>query len=299
VFKHITGWLKAEREAWRSRGRLARWIGRSWARLHYATRVEPTWLELNALEVSVPGLAADFTGLRVVQISDLHCSRRVNGAYLGEAVELAQRQHPDLIALTGDFIHAGYGHIEEAAEVVARCHAPLGVWAVLGNHDYSVRNASGRRRYPDLNQAVADALRRHGIRVLDNESAVISRGQGQLYLVGLSDLWSCAFDPNKALAGLDPHIPRLVLAHNPCSIESMNGHRCDLMLSGHTHGGQVNLPRLGRVALSKRGKRYAAGLYHIGKTWLYVNKGVGVGTFPVRFNVRPEVAVFTLKAVHA
>jgi predicted MPP superfamily phosphohydrolase len=295
VLHHFKGWLKVEREPTRHRGRWARWIGRTWARLHYATQVEPTWLEVNALEIPVTGLPSGFAGVRVVQLSDLHCSRRVNEAYLGEAVELAQHQKPDLVALTGDFIHAGYKHIEEAARVVSRLQAPLGVWAVLGNHDYSVRNSLGRRKHPLLFQAVADALIQHGVRVLNNESVVLSRHEQQIYLVGLADLWSRAFHPLHALAHLDPRIPRLVLAHNPVSIEHLHGHRCDLMLSGHTHGGQVNLPRLGRIALGKHGKRYAAGLYRFAHGHLYVNKGVGVGSVPVRFNVRPEVAVFTLQ----
>ena len=90
-------------------------------------------------------------------------------------------------------------------------------------------------------------------------------------------------------------MPRIVLAHNPWTIEHLSDHRCDLMLSGHTHGGQVKLPCLGRVTLGPKGRRFAAGLYRVRDSWLYVNKGVGFG-FRVRYGVRPEVAVLTLAA---
>lgn len=295
MLNHFHGWLRDERRQRQTRGRWARWIGRGWARIAYAVNVEPTWLEVNSLEVPVADLGGGFAGLRIVQLSDIHCSRRVSEAYLSDAVELAHRQQPDLIALTGDFIHAGYGHVEEAARVMGYLKAPLGVWAVLGNHDYSVRNALGRRKYPHLHRAVSDALQKHGVRVLENESILLTREHDRLYLVGLGDLWSKAFDPLKALAGLDAHVPRIILAHNPCSIEHLHGQRCDLMLSGHTHGGQINLPRLGRVGLGRLGKRYAAGLYQLPHGCLYVNKGIGYGSFPLRYQVRPEVAVFTLQ----
>ena len=118
--------------------------------------------------------------------------------------------------------------------------------------------------------------------------------QQRLYLSGVEDLWSRACDPERAFAGLSEDVPRIVLAHNPCTIEQLGGHRCDLMLSGHTHGGQINLPRLGRVTLGPKGRQFAAGFYQHGSSLLYVNKGIGFG-FRVRFGVRPEVAVFQLQ----
>src|SRR5262249_19405672 len=109
-------------------------------------------------------------------------------------------------------------------------------------------------------------------------------------------LWSRSCDLNRALNGLDAAVPCIVLAHNPRTIEQLNGRRCDLMLSGHTHGGQVNWPGIGRPALGKRARQFAAGLYQVNGSYLYVNKGVGFG-FPFRFGVRPEVAVATLRRI--
>jgi predicted MPP superfamily phosphohydrolase len=272
---------------------MARWLGRNWARLRYAVRIEPTWLELNEAHISVRDLPASFDGFRIVQLSDLHCSHKVTPEFIGEAVDLAMAQEPDLIVLTGDFVHKGFRHVPAAAASVARLTAPHGVYAVLGNHDHSIRSTLGIPRYRHLHRAVAEALAGHGIRVLRNETVTLARDGAEVYLTGLDDLWSRRCDPNTAMCGLDPARPRVVLAHNPQTVERLNGHRCDLMLSGHTHGGQVDWPGLGRVTLGKKARRFAAGLYRLEDTHLYVNKGVGFG-FKFRFNVRPEVAVLTL-----
>src|SRR5262249_55417948 len=152
----------------------------------------------------------------------------------------------------------------------------------------------GIRRYPHLHRAVADALHAQGIRVLRNETVRMTSGESALHLTGVEDLWSRECDPDRAFAGVCPSVPRVVLAHNPATVERMAQHRWDLRVSGHTQGGQINLPVLGRVALSKTGRRYAAGMYRLGETHLYVHKGVGFG-LPVRYGVRPEVAVFTLR----
>lgn len=294
MWHHLQGWLRAQGSSRLSRRqRWAHWIGRNWARVSYGYRVEPTWLELNRLEVPVQQLPTVFAGLRIVQLTDFHCSRQVTPHYLAEAIQLAQAEQADLAVLTGDFIHKGYRYIDRMAEVLGQLTAPLGVYAVLGNHDFSVRNALGFRRYRHLHHAVTEALRFHGIQVLRNQAVQLVRNGGSLYLVGVDDLWSRSCDLHRAFAGLDAAVPRIVLAHNPRTIERLQGERCDLMLSGHTHGGQVDWPGLGRPILHGRARRFAAGLYHIHGSYLYVNKGVGFG-LRFRFGVRPEVAVTTL-----
>jgi predicted MPP superfamily phosphohydrolase len=296
MLHHMVGWLRQEARTGRARRRWTKWIGRSWARVSYGYRVEPTWLELNELEIRIPNLAPAFGGFRFVQLSDFHCSRQVTPAYLRQAVDLALAQQPDVVVLTGDFVHKGYKYVQAVAACLSRLSAPGGVYAVLGNHDFSVRNALGFRRYKHLHRAVAAALSEHGIRVLQNESVRLQRGDGVLHLVGVDDLWSRVCDLERAFADLDGASPRVVLAHNPRTIEFLNGRRCDLMLSGHTHGGQINLPRLGRPTLGRRARRFAAGLYRYRGSHVYVNKGIGFG-FRFRFGVRPEVAVLTLQPI--
>ncbi len=280
------------------RGRLARVLGRNWARVGYAYHVEPTWLEVNRFTLPVRGLGAGFTGLKVAHLSDFHYGGHIPHGYLEGALERTAAEHPDVIALTGDFVDRGPTHVAAAAKLFRHLRAPLGVFAVLGNHDFSVHNARGVRRHPDLHRAVADALGGHGVRVLRNQAVRFDRTGGGLVVAGVDDLWSRESDPAAALTGSCPDTPRLVLAHNPRSVEQFAGHRFDLMLSGHTHGGQVDWPGLGRLMLSRKAKRWAAGLYPHDGGQVYVNKGVGFG-WRFRFGVRPEVAVFTLRPVEA
>jgi predicted MPP superfamily phosphohydrolase len=274
------------------RFRLTRWLGRSLARLSYAVLVEPTWLEVNHLQIPVAGIP-DSTRLRIVQLSDFHFQRRVPEKYIAHCIRTANAEHPDLVALTGDYIHKGPRFVDRIAEMLSQLSAPLGVYAVLGNHDHAVRNALGWRRYPRLHQKIADALARHGIRVLHNELLTLEHAGGQFQLSGVDDLWSRRCRPDLALAQLNPELPHIMLAHHPRTIELLAGKRCDLMLSGHTHGGQIHTRRFGSPTLGRKMKRYAAGLYSVAESHLYVNKGIGYG-LKIRYNRRPEIAVFDL-----
>lgn len=274
------------------RAGFAAWIDRHVARLSYAVLVEPTWLEVNRLEI--PFSASRVArGLRIVQLTDFHFQRRVPARYVERCVEAANAEKPDLIALTGDYVHKGHRYVEGIADLLARLEAPLGVFAVLGNHDYAVRNALGIRRYPRLHQRVAESLVRRGIRVLHNELLTLEVEGERYQISGVDDLWSRRCRPDLALAALDPALPHIMLAHHPRTIELLQDQRCDLMLSGHTHGGQIHTQRFGSVTLGRKMKRYAAGLYTHGQSRLYVNKGVGFG-LKIRYNRRPEIAVFDL-----
>ncbi|HUR52668.1 MAG TPA: metallophosphoesterase [Gemmataceae bacterium] len=273
--------------------RLARFVGRNWARVGYGYRVEPTWLEVNRFAMPVRDLSPAFEGLKVAHLTDFHCGGHIPAGYIEGVIERTVAEKPDVIALTGDFVHKGYKHVAHAAKLFRGLTAPLGVFAVLGNHDFSVRNALGIRRHRGLHKAVADALAGEGVRVLRNESVSFERDGSKLLVAGVDDLWSCESDPAAALAGVCPNTPRVVLAHNPQSVDQFDDHRFDLLLSGHTHGGQIDWPGMGRVLLGKKAKRWAAGLYPHGGASVYVNKGVGFG-WRFRFGVRPELAVFTL-----
>jgi uncharacterized protein len=274
--------------------RVARVVGRTWARVAYGYHVEPTWLAVNRMALSVRGLPAALTGLRVAHLTDFHHGPHIPAGYLEDAVERTAAEKPDLIALTGDFIDRGPRHVETAAKLFRHLKAPLGVFAVLGNHDFSVHTARGVRRHPTLHQEVAGALSAEGVSVLRNRSLRVERGGAGLVVAGVDDLWSGESDPLAALGGQCPDTPRVVLAHNPQSVEYLGGHRADVVLSGHTHGGQVNWPGLGRLTLGKKARRFAAGYYPLAGGHLYVNTGVGFG-WRFRYGCRPELAMITLQ----
>jgi hypothetical protein len=279
-------------------GRVARFVGRNWARIGYAYHVEPTWLAVNRVAVPVRGLPAALSGVKVAQLSDFHFGPHIPAGYLESAVERAAAEQPDLIALTGDFIDRGPDHVAAAARLFRGLKAPLGVFAVLGNHDFSVHTARGVRRYPELHRRVADALAAEGVTVLRNRAVRVERGGAGLLVAGVDDLWSGESDPDAALGGACANTPRVVLAHNPQSAEGLAGHRADMILSGHTHGGQINLPGLGPLFLGPAARRWSAGLYPLDAGHLYVNTGVGFG-WRLRFGVRPELAVFTLEGAES
>lgn len=275
------------------KSRVAGLVGRTWARVGYARHVEPTWLSVNRFSLPVRGLPKQFHGLKVAHLTDFHYGTHLPQDYIEDAIARTQGETPDLIALTGDFIDRGPGHVKEAARLFRHLKAPHGVFAVLGNHDFAVHTARGKRRHGELDREVADALGTEGVDVLRNRAVRLDRGGEELVVAGIDDLWSGTADPVAALADQEPETPRIVLAHNPQSVELFGEHRADVTLSGHTHGGQINLPGLGRILLGKKAKRWAAGLYPHGGGHVYVNTGVGFG-WRFRFGVRPELAVITL-----
>lgn len=239
-------------------------------------------------------LPRELDGLRILHLTDFHLCDRVPTSHIRQAIELGRKLQCDVVALTGDFVHAGFRHVNAIAQLLGRISAPLGVYAVLGNHDYSVRNIMGVRRYPKLPETVTLALRQVGIDVLHNEHRILERKGAKFAVAGVADLWSRELDIDKALTGIDPEVPRIVLAHNPASLERLGAHRSDIMLSGHTHGGQIHVEGYGPAMLTKNMREYAAGLYRQPSGYLYVNKGVGF-TVRFRFRVRPEIAVLELR----
>jgi predicted MPP superfamily phosphohydrolase len=269
-------------------------VGRNWARLGYAYHVEPTWLAVNRVTLPVRRLPTALAGLRIAQLSDFHYGPHIPTGYLEDSIDRTMAEKPDLVALTGDYIDRGPDHVAAAARLFRFLRAPLGVFAVLGNHDFSVHTARGARRHPELHRRVTDALGAEGVSVLRNRSVRVEHSGAGLLIAGVDDLWSGESDPDTALAGTCTNTPRIVLAHNPQSAEQLAHHRADLVLSGHTHGGQINWPGLGRLLLAKKARRWAAGLYPLETGHLYVNTGVGFG-WRFRFGVRPELAVITLQ----
>lgn len=230
--------------------------------------------------VPVPFLPAALDGLRVAQLTDLHRSELTPDRLLRHAVSLTNAAAPDLILLTGDFVSEDPADIAPCAQIVSALHARLGVYAVLGNHDF---NAGAT--------AVERALTHVGVHVLTNRHARLSNG---LYLVGLEDDRFGRPDVARAFAGIPPEAPTLTLIHNPALVELFAA-RPGIAFAGHTHGGQVRLPYLTAREVRRIGaKHYREGWYTVGKTRLYVNRGLGRVGLPFRFLCRPEVAFFTL-----
>ena len=251
----------------------------------WTTLGEPNWPVVERIDVALPRLPARLDGLRVAQLSDLHISQYTTASDIGRAAALAMRQSPDLIVLTGDFIwREVWQYAEHLIEPLRSLAAPLGVYAVLGNHDHWEDAALASR-------VLAEA----GVTLLVNRALRLDVA-APLWLVGLDDVWERKHDMRAALAGTPDEECKLLLVHEPDYADQAAGYPVDLQFSGHSHGGQINLPFYGRPVLPYLGQKYPAGLYQVGPMSLYTNRGIGVISPPVRFNCPPEVTLLTLRA---
>lgn len=253
--------------------------------------IEPGRLVVRHEELSLPHWPRPLSGLRVALLSDLHVGSPFWGLEeLSQLVERTNAEQPELILLAGDYL-AGRGPgstavpPEAIAERLAALHAPLGVFAVLGNHDWD--DGELRRAF--------DARK---IRVLEDERVQLARGRHAFSVVGLKDQITRRSDPRAAVAEVPPEQPYVLVVHEPDVFESFGrlGIFPSLTLAGHTHGGQVKLPLLGRrVVPSEFGDRYAYGHVEEQGRHLFVTSGVGTSILPVRFLVPPEVVILTLR----
>ncbi len=252
----------------------------------YSRLVEPYNYLISETDIQIKGLPKAFEGFRITQLTDLHHSRIVGLDEIRRVVSLAQQTKPDVFVLTGDYTTSYRRFIEPCAEALSALQAPEGVWAVLGNHDH----------YTDP-ELTTRALRKNRIVVLDNLNTTLHRGSDTLQLAGIDDWSWAAANWSKAFAGLRPNAPTILLSHQPGVLDFPETRSMSLILSGHTHGGQIDLPLIGSPArFATKDLKYARGLFKVGNTQLYVSSGTGVIGLPLRFGVRPEIAVLRLRS---
>ncbi|HEY0366878.1 MAG TPA: metallophosphoesterase [Pyrinomonadaceae bacterium] len=250
----------------------------------YARLIEPYNYLISETDILIRDLPQAFEGFRITQLTDIHHSRILGINEVRRVIGLAQQTKPDMFVLTGDYSTSYRRYIEPCAEALSLLNAPEGVWAVLGNHDH----------YTDA-ELTTRALQRNHIAVLNNAYTTVQRGSDAIQLSGIDDWTWNATDWVKAFSGLKANLPTILLSHQPTVLDFEQTKNVSLILSGHTHGGQLNFPLLGAPArLFTKDLRYARGLFRRGETQLYVSTGTGVIGLPLRFGVRPEIAVLRL-----
>jgi uncharacterized protein len=233
------------------------------------------------------GLPEGFRGLRILQISDIHHGLFFPLDRVAAVVELSNRLKPDLVALTGDFVTYSRASIEPVAEMLGALEARCGVVAVLGNHDFRVGA-----------DVIERALRRRRIEVLRNRHILLSEGGDILPVAGVDD-YSYGANFAAALRGIPDGAPTVLLAHNPRLVSLAACHGVSLMLSGHTHGGQINLPLFGTVyGRSPERLRFKIGWDRLGATQIYVSRGIGTIVLPWRLRCPAEIPLLVLEAHH-
>jgi uncharacterized protein len=259
-----------------------------------AAAIEARQFELTRFPVSLPKLPQAFHGLKLAQLSDIHHSPFLGEAEIHQAVRFTNALQPDLIALTGDYISHSPDYIAGVARILGELRAPLGVVAVLGNHDHWTDG-----------EKMAEALRDAGITVLINENITLTREGATMKVLGIDDMLVKRADLDAALVGTSPDEMRLLLSHNPAIIREAARAGIDLVLSGHTHGGQINWRMLtGRTAknsgyrrwLSRPSRRLLRGYAQVDETQIYVNRGLGTVVVPLRYGCTPEITLMELQA---
>jgi predicted MPP superfamily phosphohydrolase len=233
-----------------------------------------------------------FEGFRMVQISDLHLEEYTETWFLEEIVRQVNGLKPDLVLITGDFISRGPRDFAYAwhqagicAEILSGLKAPQR-FGILGNHDAAVGESH-----------VIAPLEAHGIPILVDSYVPIERGRDLFWLCGFNDAGVNTPDPNLAIPPR-PNAPCIALCHEPDYVDRFVEHPrfplVDLMLSGHTHGGQLRLPLVGPLILPPMGVKYVQGLFQFGHMKLYVNRGIGTVGLPFRLNCPAEITHITL-----
>lgn len=257
----------------------------------YAAEISRHEIDVEQHTITLARLPEVFRGLRIVQISDIHYAEYTEPFFVRWVVDEVNRLKPDVVVITGDFISFAPAGRKTAINFAYHCADILrGIqcprrFAVMGNHDCIVNCA-----------AVTEAVTTAGIPVLNNSAVPLERDGKRLWIAGLSDPLNG--DPRLDLAipkaSTKDGEPVILLAHEPDYVRHVLPYGVDFMLSGHTHGGQVRIPFLPPMFLPKWGTKHVEGLFHLGKTQLYVNRGIGAVGLPFRFRCPPEITLFTL-----
>lgn len=263
----------------------------------WAGEVERHWIDVVHRDIFIAGLPEPFNGMRVVQLSDIHLNEYTEPFLLREAIDHINHLQPDMVLLTGDYVSAQVlskrltmNSAEECAALLSKIACPQR-YAILGNHDCWAGQ-----------DGVTDTLREAGIPVLRNAFLPLEKHGSRIWLAGLEDPVCGRPDPDKTMPVAirkSPHEPIILMCHAPDFIDELAAHpvsqSISLVLSGHTHGGQVRLPLLGALRLPPLGQKYVQGWFSVGSMQLYVNRGIGTVGAPFRFDCRPEITHFTLR----
>ena len=237
------------------------------------------------ISIPIKELPPSMKGFRIIQISDIHLKPIVTLNLVRKTVGMVNALQPDLIVITGDFVTRFISAIYEMAPILAQLQAHHGVFASLGNHDLWLD--------PSI---ITQTLNASGLMVLVNQAVPIQVDGDALWLAGVDDAMSGNPKLKAALKGVPARAPVVLMGHEPDPADEFSqDERVNLMLTGHSHGGQIRLPAFGTPFKAPLAEKYDLGLYKVENMWLYVNRGIGVITsVPFRLNCPPEITELTL-----
>ncbi len=254
--------------------------------------IEPNRPRLVRKEIALPRWPERLNGFTIALLSDFHYDPYFSVHPIRRGVEVVNGLRPDLIALTGDFVSVPWFgstqkyvvNAEPCAQLLGQLRAPYGVWAALGNHDAA-----------SAPHHITRALKASGIPTLANESIPIEKDGARFWLGGVEDVLDGDPDLPKTIDAVPSGEAVILMAHEPDYADYVAQYPVDLQLSGHSHGGQINVPLVRPLYLPPLARKYVSGLFKIRELALYTNAGIGTVNIPVRWNCPPEITLFTLK----
>ena len=244
---------------------------------------EANSLSVERIEIRLERLPKRLEGFRLIHLSDIHHSPFTNIEHISRAVKVANSLKPDMFVLTGDYVSHHTEYIKPVAEVLGKLESEFGTFACLGNHDHWTD--------PEL---VTKSFRSENINVLVNEGIRFEARGASFWLAGVDDYMVGKTDLPTALRGAFPDEMKLLLAHNPVIVRQAARYAVDLVLSGHTHGGQVKLREDEKQVFAKR--RLKNGLHRRKDTQIYITRGIGTVVLPIRYQCPPEISLIELSS---
>jgi len=251
----------------------------------YPLFIERNTVLVNRYKIPIADLPHSFHGFTLAHLTDLHFGFLVSKTFLERIVQKTNKLRPDVIVCTGDYVQARstIEKIDEVWSILSKLKAKYGVYSVLGNHDH----------FADVANRSLYWLERTG-QDIRHKCKPLYKGKDRIIIGGIGDYWKDKLEIDKTFSCSEEKDCRLLLSHNPDSVDTQFSTPLSLMISGHTHGGQVVIPFFGSPVLPVKNKNFKSGLIATPKTQLFISKGIGWSIFPVRFNCYPEIAILEL-----
>ncbi|WP_163103360.1 metallophosphoesterase [Peribacillus alkalitolerans] len=259
-------------------------IGAGFSSKYYAEEIETKWIEITSHNLRIPNLPASFSGLRAVLFSDTHLGFQFQLSQLEKLIDKINHLRPDLIFFTGDLMDNPRTYIEKdsISPILSKLHAKLGKFCVYGNHDHG---GYGSDLYLKI-------MKESGFIVLKNQATDIFNTSGEkIYIAGVDDSMLGKPNLSQTIQGIPSDSFIVLLSHAPDFAQTASKYPISIQLSGHSHGGQIQIPFYGALITPPQAKLYIDGLYNINEMKLYVNRGLGTTRLPYRFLSRPEITI--------
>ncbi|MBA2124491.1 hypothetical protein B9J78_06145 [bacterium Unc6] len=250
--------------------------------LIYSFYIEPNRLTVTHITIKFENLNENLNGLTVLHLSDLHLNKI--GKKEKKLLETVNQLNPDILVITGDFVNKRE-MVDDCIQMINKFKAKYGKWGVWGNNDHCILNQKDKKK-----------LAESEIVILGNENQSIAINQQNMWIIGVDDPVGGHDNLSRAMGGVPEEGFKLLLSHSPAIIEEAHRAGIELVLAGHTHGGQVYIPLISHLIVRLlRGKGYIAGLYSVGQTYLYVSRGIGTSILPLRAFCPPEITLIKLE----